>query len=303
VKPMLADDYDESKLVFPLIAEPKIDGVRGLNLTGKLTGRSLKPFGNRYTSRFFSYSAFTGLDGELAAAHECDPALCRLTTSALGTHEGDPFVLWWLFDYVTVETVRLPYVERYELLCKRVEELRAMPVVFAQAERLRVVPCVQVHDLDELNAWDAQWLEQGYEGTIIRKPSGGYKYGRSTVREGGLLRIKRFVEEDAVVTAIIEGQSNQNEAIINALGQTERSTHQENMVPNGMVGAFECIDVKTGNPITVSAGTMSHEDRVKYFKHPELILDHHIKYKHFPKGVKDKPRFPTFQSIRMKEDQ
>jgi DNA ligase 1 len=303
MKPMRATDYEEDKLVFPLIAQPKIDGVRGINLTGKLTGRSLKPFGNRYTSRFFSYSAFTGLDGELAAAHECDPALCRLTTSALGTHDGEPFVLWWLFDYITVDTARLPYVERHELLWKRVEELRAMPVVFAQAERLRVVPSVLVQDLEALNACDANWLELGYEGTIVRKPSGGYKYGTSTVREGGLLRIKRFVEEDAVVTAIIEGQSNQNEATINALGQTERSTHQANMVPNGMVGAFECIDVKTGNPITVSAGTMSHEDRVKFFKHPELILDQHIKYKHFPKGVKDKPRFPTFQSIRMKEDQ
>ena len=42
MKPMLAEDFDESKLIFPLIAQPKIDGVRGLNMLGTLTGRSLK---------------------------------------------------------------------------------------------------------------------------------------------------------------------------------------------------------------------------------------------------------------------
>jgi DNA ligase-1 len=302
---MLAEDYDESKLVFPLLAQPKIDGVRGINLTGTLTGRSLKQFGNRYTTSFFSHSAFIGLDGELAAGHECDPALCRMTTSALGTHEGEPFVLWWLFDYVTAETSRLPYVDRYERLHARVHELLTSDrsPCRARAGRLRVVKSVLVHDLDALNSIDAHWLDEGYEGTIIRNPNTGYKYGRSTVREGGLLRIKRFVEEEAVVNSITEGQSNGNEAKVNALGHTERSTHQANMVPNGMVGSLECTDVKTGKPITVAAGTMPHDDRIRYFKNPGLLLGQVIKYKTFPKGVKDKPRFPTFQSIRMKEDQ
>lgn len=303
MKPMLAEDWIESKVQLPVIMQPKIDGVRGLNLAGKLTGRSLKSFGNKYVTRFFSHSAFTGLDGELAAGHECDPALCRLTSSALGTHEGEPFVLWWLFDYVTVDTVRWPYFQRYQALANRLRELQDMPHLRPMAGHLRLVPQELVTTMARLNELRAHHLELGYEGSILRHPNKGVKYGRSTVNEGGLLRIKDFIEEEAVVNSITEGRSNGNEATINALGQTERSSHQANMTPNGMVGSLECTDVKTGKDITVAAGSMPHDERTLYFREPWRILKKTIKYKTFPKGVKDKPRFPTFQSIKLKEDQ
>lgn len=302
MKPMLAEDWVESRVSFPAIAQPKIDGVRGVHFTGKFTGRSLKTFGNRYITNFFSHNAFAGLDGEVAAGHECDPALCRLTTSALSTHEGEPFVLWWLFDYVTPETRLLPYYQRYQALANRVAELQAMPHLHPRAGHLRLVPYVLVQTLEQLNELDAQWLDDGYEGTILRHPDREAKSGRSTVREGGLLRIKRFVEEEAVVNSITEGRRNDNEATINALGRTERSTHQENMVPNGMAGSLECTDVKTGKPIIVSAGTAPHDLRKAWLENPSLIVLKTIKYKTFPKGVKDKPRFPTFQVIKMEAD-
>ena len=54
MKPLLAVNYDESKLVFPLGVQPKIDGVRGLTTEGHLTGRSLKKHKNKYTTAFYS---------------------------------------------------------------------------------------------------------------------------------------------------------------------------------------------------------------------------------------------------------
>lgn len=300
MKPMLASDWIEKKVKFPLIAQPKIDGVRGLNLTGKLVGRSLNAHANRYTTEFYSHPGLIGMDGELAAAHECDAALCRLTTSALNTISGEPFTLWWLFDYVTDFTRVLTYETRMHHLARQVEHVRAnAPEI---ANRLRVVPSRFITNMDELEEYDSSNLLLGYEGTIIRDPKGMHKQGRSTPTEGGLLRIKRFIEEDAVVVKLVEGQSNQNAATINALGHTERSTHQENMIPNGMVGALECVDCKTGRNITVGAGSMPHEERVKYWQQPALLVGKTIKYKHFPKGVKDKPRFPTFQSLRAESD-
>lgn len=299
-KPMRASDWNEKKVRFPAIAQPKIDGVRALNMEGRLTGRSLKEHGNRHVTDFFSSSYCLGFDGEMAAEHECHPALCRLTTSALSTHEGTPYVLWWLFDYVCEATEGLPYSERLSRLVERVQQVRReAPAI---GERLRIMPSHVVHTLDELNEYDATCLDQGFEGTCIRDPFGMHKEGYSTVRESGLLRIKRFIEEDARVVRLVEGQTNNNPATINALGRTERSSHQENMVPNGMVGALECIDIKTGKEITVSAGSMPHEDRVKYLLEPGLIVGQTIKYKCFPKGVKDKPRFPTFQSLRAESD-
>ena len=313
MKPMLACDWDENRISFPAMAQPKIDGVRALNMHGGLTGRSLKLFKNRYTTDFYSQEFFKGFDGELTAAEETHPDLCRLTTSAVGTIAGQPFTLWWLFDYVTPENEGMSYLERYNHLRQRIEYLQADPSAQPWAGHLRVVPMRMVHTLEELIAFDEENLTAGFEGTIIRDPHGKHKQGRSTVREGGLLRIKRFVESEAIVKAIVEGESNQNEAQTNELGLQFRSSHQENMVPNGLVGSLTCralstvkdgarVVIQEGQEITVSPGNMPHDQRKFYFENQTELVGKTIKFKFFPKGIKDKPRFPTFVTIRQPED-
>lgn len=312
MKPMLASDYVEAKLKFPRIAQPKIDGVRALNMTGKLTGRSLKPFKNKHTTNFFSHSALVGLDGEMAAWSEVDPSLCRMTTSALGKYEGEPWIMWWVFDYVTPATKDLPYLHRVsELLPKRFKELETeVPRIFPH---LQMIPFEIVVSMEQLIAYDDKCLALGYEGTIIRDPKGKHKQGRSTPTEGGLLRIKRFVEFEFSVHTIIEGEENLNEAQINELGQTFRSSHQENKVANGMVGAMlgnVLADVKDGDKllfpkgseVRVGAGCLSHDQRRYYFENQAEFKSLIHKAKFFPKGIKDKPRFPTWQTIRQAED-
>lgn len=309
MKPMLASDWDEGKVRFPVMAEPKIDGVRGLNMHGGLTGRSLKLFKNRYTTDFFSQDFFKGFDGELAAERETHPDLCRLTTSAVGTIAGQPFLLWWLFDYVTPENAGMTYLERYSHLTQRVLYLQQDPSAQPWAGHLCVVPMRIIANATELEEFDSENLEAGFEGTIIRDPNGKHKQGRSTVREGGLLRIKRFIESEAVVEALVEGESNQNEAQINELGLQFRSSHQDNMVPNGLVGSLLCramqtvkdgprVVIEEGQQITVSPGNMDHGMRKFYFENQVQLVGKVIKFKFFPRGIKDKPRFPTFVTIR-----
>lgn len=311
MKPMLAEDYDESKIRFPVIAMPKIDGVRGLNFTGKLTGRSLKTHANKHVTSLFSHDAFIGFDGEFAAEHDCHPDLCRLTTSAMSRIEGEPFVLWWVFDHIVEKTRTLTYENRLFYRDRQYEQLIATadPALAQAVSQVRLVPWVKCHTLEELLHWDSKWLDDGYEGTIIRDPEGKHKDGRSTVREGGYLRIKRFVDGEAEVIELFEGQTNNNEATLNELGQTERSTHQENMVPNGMLGAMNVRVVKDikdlsgkllfpkGHVVKVSPGKMNHDDRTRYLKNTSELIGRIIKFQCFPKGVKDKPRFPTFQSF------
>lgn len=300
MKPMLAVDWVKGKVNFPVIAQPKIDGVRGINLGGFLTGRSLKTHRNIYTTNLYSHPMLHGFDGELAAESETHSALCRITTSALNTIEDDPYTLWWLFDYITPETRLLPYRIRYDAIRIQLRRIEyGYPDLYAH---LRIVPSTIAYNMTQLNELDVMYNKEGFEGTILRDPEGQYKEGRSTVREGGLLRIKHFAEEEAVVNSIEEGQHNGNVATVNFLGNTERSSHQLNMIPNGMLGAMLCRDLKTGMPIKVSAGAMTHEERTVYFRNPELILNKIIKYKTFLKGVKDKPRFPTFQSIKFESD-
>lgn len=308
MKPLLADDWVESKLVFPLIGQPKIDGVRALNMLGQLTGRSLKKFGNHYVTSRYSHSSLIGFDGEMAAERETHPDLCRLTTSALGTHKGEPYLLWWLFDYLPYPDRKLPYGQRLEKLIYRVAELQWEAEHLHQ--HLRVIPWRWIHSLSELNEFDTENLVAGYEGTILRDPNAPHKEGRSG-KKPILWRIKRFVDFEFMVHTIIEGEENQNEAQINELGLQFRSSHQENMVANGMVGAMvgNVIGVvkdpttgdilfQDGDEVRVGAGCLSHDQRRHYFKNQLEFKSKVHKAKFFPKGIKDKPRFPTWQTFR-----
>lgn len=294
IRPMLAEDAELDKIKFSVEAQPKVDGVRSLHITGALTGRSLKKHKNLHVTERYAHSKYAGLDGEMFVGNQTDKALCRNTSSALGTIKGEPEVKWMLFDYITEHTKHLGYMERHRILSERIGEIGD--------SSLLLIPTFTVHSMADLLALETVWLDEGYEGVILRGPLNSYKSGRSTAREGGLLRIKRFIEEDAVVLAVIEGQSNSNEATTNELGRTERSSHQENMIPNGMVGALLCREVKTGMEITVSAGSMDHSERVKYFEVPELIVGKTIKFRHFPHGRKNLPRFPVFQCVRAQSD-
>ena len=301
MKPMLATNWDESKLKFPIGVQAKIDGVRALNLDGNLTGRSLKKFKNKFLTERFSKDIYLGFDGEMATGSETDPKLCRLTSSALSTITGEPYVLWHVFDFVRYDVVHLPYHERYDCLVQFQNHFK-LP-------QIRVVPMKIAHDMQELLAYDASFLGLGYEGTILRDLNGMHKQGRSTVREQGLLRIKRFEQEEAIVLSINEGRTNNNETQTNELGRTYRTSHQDNQTPNGMVGSMECAILKDselfkkGQIITVSKGEMTADESSYHFANPTTLIGKVISFKHFPKGVKDQPRFPTFSHIRSEEDQ
>lgn len=311
IKPLFADDADLDRAVYPLIKQPKIDGYRGCHLNDWFTARTLRKFNNIHATNFFSQKGFYGFDGEMAAESETHPNLCHLTTSALNSIEGEPWLMWHIFDYVTRDTIGLPYIARLQMAHDRVEQLKNnAPELGAH---LQMIPWKIVNNRDELENEIEADLDAGYEGTIIRKVDGRYKEGRSTVKEGLLLRIKPYMEVDAIVHQVIEGQKNLNEATINNLGYTERSTHAENMVPNGMIGAMQCVlceDVvflgrtihRRSDPIKVSAGKLTHMERADYLINLNRIIGRRIKVQIFPIGIKDKPRHPTFQAFRDQAD-
>ena len=297
IKPMRASDWVESKQRFPAIAQPKIDGVRALTQDGICTGRTLKKHANLYTTDFYSNPIFNGFDGEMAAASETDPALCRITTSALSTIAGEPFTVWWLFDFVDQFTRDKPYWDRLQMLRDQIELLPELPT-----NKIELIPSVLVYSMEEFLEQEACWLGMGFEGAILRNPDAPHKEGYSTVREGGLLRVKRFVEEEAYVLSIGEAEINENEATINALGKTERSSHKANKSPKGMLGNLQCKFLKSGKDFTCGPGNMTHEERTYYWNNQDELIQKIIKVKHFPKGIKDKPRFATFVSLRADSD-
>jgi DNA ligase-1 len=298
MKFMLASDADLGKISYPVLASPKIDGCRGGFLTEQFTGRSLKTHKNKNLTAFYSQSCFKGLDGELFVGDDAAaPDLCRNTSSVCGTIDSKVVPSFMVFDYID-EWGSAPYIIRLARAKDKVLELQEkFPL-----HKIQLIESVTVNTAAELEAYERECLDDGYEGLILRDIKGLYKEGRSTVKEAGLLRIKRFTDAEALVTGLTEGVTNMNEAKTNERGLTERSSHQENKVPNGTVGNLLCKNLATGSEITVGPGNMTYDLRRHYFKNQHELVGKVIKYKSFVHGVKDKPRFPTFICIRDAED-
>ena len=310
MKPQLSEDAILEKVQFPCIVQPKIDGVRALNLTGQLTGRSMDPFAGFGITDYFSQRDFRGLDGEMVLGNDpaCRERLCSLTTGAMGrfkdvTEMAD--LHWWVFDYLPDPS--LPYRSRYTLLEMKVKELRH--------PRIHIVPLIHVKSMSELQFHINDFGEKGYEGTIVRNPNAPYKQGRATQKGQELWRVKPWADFEILVTGITEGQMNMNEAKKNTLGRTERSSAKAGMVPNKQVGSiqgtllkdfFDPITgkllFKKGLPVTAGSGEMTGMEAAWYFKNPHLIVGHIAKIKHMTHGVKNLPRFPTFLSLRSPQD-
>jgi DNA ligase-1 len=105
-----------------------------------------------------------------------------------------------------------------------------------------------------------------------------------------------------IVLEVIEGNTNNNEAETNELGNTFRSSCKANLEPNGMVGSLLVKSLSTGQIDTISAGKMTHDERRYYFENQDEIIGKIVKYKHFTTGVKEKKRFPRFIGFRLEED-
>ncbi len=312
MKPQLAEDAILESVILPCWVQPKIDGVRALNLTGQLTGRSLDPFKGFGITDYFSQPEFIGLDGEMTLGNKpnCGERLCSATTGAMGRFKGVTEMAdlhWWVFDYLTPDTLELPYGQRYAVLRAKLLD--------GPHPRIHLVPSSESRTAWELNATVAEFARLGYEGTIIRNPRAAYKEGRATKKGQELWRVKPWADAEILVTGITEGQVNWNEKKTNTLGRSERSSAKAGMVPNGQVGSiqgtmladfYDPISGKLlfpkGLMITVGSGEMSVEEAIYYFEHPAEIVGHIVKFKHMTHGVKDLPRFPTYISHRLLQD-
>lgn len=307
IKPMLAVDVQEEKLKFPLLGQYKIDGVRGLVQNGKLYARSLKQHENKYVTQMFSNNDLNGLDGEIILGS--DPtakALCRNTSGAIRRIEGEPVVTFYAFDLVTADTKNLPYEVRYQMLIDKVTELQ----MFKGWNNITVIKAEWIKSKEEYEAFKQKAISMGYEGIILRDPMLPHKEGRSSKSKVHVWRWKPFLTAECLCTGITEGTSNENEKTTNELGRSTRSSHQENLVPNGLMGSIQgtlvadLLDIsgnliaKAGTEITVSAGETTLAERKEMWDNPSLIVGKLVEFEYFAFGCKDKPRYPVFKCIR-----
>lgn len=288
IKPMLAAEADLSNLKFPVYATPKLDGVRALITESGVMSRSWKRIPNTIVQAQFSQSHLIGLDGELIVGSPTAPDVYRQTQSVTsrGSDPAGIRATFYAFDLYDHDHV---YEDRHRIL-QRFKDSHV---------NVRLVPSILCRNGDALLDVEDRYLNEGYEGLILRSPDGLYKNGRSTVKEGGMLKLKRFTDSEAEIIGMEEEMENRNEATKDAFGRTERSSHKENLVGKGRMGALIVRDVNTKVEFKIGTGFDAADRELFWETNKHAIVPGVIvKYKHFAIGAKDKPRFPTYLGLR-----
>lgn len=289
MKPMLAATTDGEDIRYPVFVSPKLDGIRALVINGVVLSRSLKPIPNRHVQFLFGRSDFDNLDGELICG-PIDKKTFARTTSAVMTIDGVPDIQFYVFDILGKEGYR----DRIKTVLKLTDLYK-----LSGESTVDVVSVEQqlVESKEGLIQLEEEFLNQGYEGIMIRSIDGPYKYGRSTNKEGYLLKLKRFKDSEAIVTGSEPLYVNHNEPTLDNLGLHKRSSHKAGKTAIETLGSIVVQDLGTGVSFKIGTG-FTEKDRQNLWKSKEDLQGKVIKYRFQSQGVKDKPRFPVFVGFR-----
>lgn len=311
---MLADNsgWNEEKVqrhldeVGYLIQQPKIDGMRvfvGDDCTP--LSRSGKPWKQRHLRKFFGdYPSLRYSDGEVVSGLQYDPTSFRESMSGIRAEDGSPEFTYYIFDYAQPDWALCTYESRRMKITTILNELGAGTYTEegnGYVAKLILCPQTKVTSLEEIYALEIEHLAAGWEGSIIRRDDRAYKFGRSTINEGALLKLKRFEDAEAIVVGYEPVYENHNEAFTGPLGFTNRSAHQENLRPIDRLGVLQ-VELLTDRSVKFGIGVfrgLTHSDRDGLWVARETLIGRICKFKHQGYGGGyDKPRTPVWLGWR-----
>lgn len=293
-KPMLAASEIPAPdaIQFPLLASFKLDGIRCPIIDGVAVSRKLLPLPNRFFQQWVSKHAehLNGRDGEVVVGIPSGDHVIHRTTSGIMSRDGEPDFKFYVFDDFSVPT--LTARERHQRLRAWYEELPG-----EVKSRVELLAQEIIYDIDGLKQKMDIAMDKGFEGLILKHPHRSYKFGRSTVPEGVLLKWKEFADAEAIVLEVIEGETNTNKLEQDALGHAKRSTSKAGKVKNGTCGGFRVYSEQFGE-FYVAPGSMTAAQSKEIWATREQRVGQLITFKYQPYGVLKHPRFPGWKCFR-----
>lgn len=319
-RPMLSakieSDEDYARLKnWPYIVSPKLDGIRTiLHPTKGPCTRTLKPIPNdntrKHLAELMRLSPETvGFDGELTWGEVKDvthPATFNHTQSVVMSYGGHPDLTYWIFDtcHPRLLSAKVPFTERFGFLR---EYMKIVPeeIVFGLHKiQLTLTPHTEVQDLEELLTYERMFVAQGFEGIMIRSRNGKYKFGRSTLVQQDLIKIKRWSDCEGEIIGFEELMHNDNKDAKDEFGLAKRSSHKDNLRPANMLGTLQvriCNGPYKDAVVGIGSGFDAYT-RQQMWDNQAAFLHHHVTFKYQESGAKDLPRFPIFKGMRSKLD-
>jgi len=271
VKPMLAHKLEDrkSKVKFPVAMQPKLDGMRCIATITGLTSREGKPIVsvphiNKALEPFFETHPDVVLDGELYN-HELKEDFNKIISFVKKTKptQKDFDLSAEYIEYHVYDCI-LPVDHGFKKRSQQLYEFD-LPKCCVKVETLYYVT-----DWDDVEAQHQLFVQDGYEGSMLRNLNSLYQNKRTH----DLLKKKDFQDAEFEILDIEEGAGNRS----------------------GMMGR---INFKTINGLEFSASSRGNED---YYK--ELLQNKAeyigqmatVRFQNLtPDGI---PRFPVVVGIR-----
>lgn len=285
-------------------AQPKIDGIRAVVRDGQVLSKSLKPIRSQYVQELFS--GLEGADGELVVGppRKTSPEdnVYKRTNSPIMTKSDKEIEVYFcIFDRWDMPDA--PFEERLvkaqELVLRHSDKHNSLKPGGALFVTSDIVTASSASEIMSIKEYEAQCIYLGYEGTMLRRPTSLYKYGKATGKQDCLIKIKRFQEAEAMILGIEEGAVNLNELYVDTDGYRKRSSAKSGKVPNGMLGAFVCKDLENGWEFNIGTGVgLTDELRKMLFLIRDKLPGMYVKYKYQAYGTDEAARIPIWTGFR-----
>lgn len=262
-EPMLAHKYNPKKHKFPLISQPKLDGIRCVVSLDSMTTRNGKSIISSPHILEELYSIFAEypdiiLDGELYN-HKFKrnfEKIVSLVKTTKPTHEDIAecrrYVEFHVYDVYINDS--MPYVQRLDFINSNIKD---------KFNSIKIVDSKLIDSQANQLELFTKYIEQEYEGQMLRAPNSIYENKRSN----GLLKFKEFDDDEFVIVDIIEGVGNwagmaKSVEIRLKNGDTQHS---------GMAGNFEFArtillekDYLIGTEVTVKYHGKTSDDKLRF---------------------------------------
>lgn len=213
--PMLAHSFTKRKhnINYPAIVQRKFDGVRclaRLNSDGTVTLMSRKgkefPHLNHIKADVAASNSDQALvlDGELYSdtlTFQELVGLVKRVTLKPGNDEQMLEVSLRVYDCVHMMNGSADFTERYQIITNLTDG----------AEYLSLVENVRVSTESEIHAAQARFVEEGYEGAMVRNLTGAYAIGK---RSANLQKVKTFLDGEYLIVGFTEGTGNETGCVI-----------------------------------------------------------------------------------------
>jgi len=265
ISPMLAQDYKKQKKIeFPCASQPKLDGIRCLSFKHGSYTREYKRHMNidhivEALQPLFTKYPDLILDGELYNhdAHDDFNKITSVVRKSVNITTEDRELSKQFIQYHVYDMVNTDY------FVKRSLDIKNLLKDFSPF--IKIVPTDYVSEQEQLDFLMGQYIQDGYEGQIVRI-DGLYEADK---RSKNLLKRKEFITEEFELLEVNEGVGN-------------------------WAGYAKSCKVRLPSGLTNDSGMRGNRAFAKkILENAEQYIGHQVTLRHFGYTPDGKLRFPV----------